>query len=477
MHVFVFLALFAFLFCYLLTPLCRDLFVRAGMVDLPDNQRRLHLRAVPRMGGVPIAISYAAALVVVTVFTPGGVKLHIQHLWLLRALLPAAAVIFLTGLLDDLRGLTPRQKLLGQLLGATVAVAFGIRLDIAPLHPAVSILLSIAWLVACSNAVNLIDGMDGLATGIGFLATATTVLVALLTQNVGLALATIPLAGCLLAFLRYNFCPASVFLGDCGALTIGFVLGCFALAWGQHSGTWLGLLAPLMVLSLPLLDVGLAVGRRFLRAAPIFQGDRGHIHHRVQALGFSTQHTALLLYAACSVAALLALLESFSRAQLVLPILLLFCSLVLAGVYFLRYVEFAAVAKSLLHSMKRNAVRDHIYLEELAHTLSTTPTLDHWWDAVCDTCRALGFASAHMEFNTQTFHEEFIGTSETPTFRIQLALGEFGCLIFTRMSEKAPPPQTMAVLYTVQRSFERSEFMTATDNTSEATRVVSPRAA
>lgn len=480
MHVFAFLGLFAFVFCYVLTPLCRDFFIRSGLVDEPDNERRFHVRAVPRMGGVPIAISYGGSLAVVFFFTPGGVTLHIQHMDLLRALLPAASIIFFTGLLDDLRGLTPRQKLAGQALAAVVAVAFGIRIRIAPSHPALSSLVSILWLIACSNAVNLIDGLDGLATGVGLLATVTTVIVALLSHNIGLALATIPLAGCLLAFLRYNFSPATVFLGDCGSLTIGFLLGCFGLAWGQRSGTLTGMVAPLMVLSLPLLDVGLAIGRRFLRAVPIFQGDRGHIHHRVQALGFSTRHTTLLLYGACTVAALLAILTSFSRMELVLPILLLFGILVAVGIHHLRYVEFSAFTKAVLHTVERRAMRDNIYLEELTLSLVSAPTIDAWWSVVCDTCRTLRFASAHMELNTQTFHEEFVCTQDTPTFRIQLGLGEFGYVIFTRLEEKSPPPQAVAVLYAVQQSFEHAQFACVEAPAPEAespSTVASPRAA
>ena len=123
--------------------------------------------------------------------------------------------------------------------------------------------VTIIWLVACTNAINLIDGVDGLATGIGLFATCTTLIAALLQHNTALAIATVPLAGCLLGFIRYNFNPATIFLGDCGSLFIGFLLGCYAVVWSQKAATILGMTAPLMALSIPLLDMTVAIARRY----------------------------------------------------------------------------------------------------------------------------------------------------------------------------------------------------------------------
>ena len=125
--------------------------------------------------------------------------------------------------------------------------------------------LTILWLVACANAFNLIDGVDGLASGVGLLATLTMLAAGLLHGDAGLVIVTAPLAGALVGFLRSNFNPASIFLGDCGSLTIGFLLGCFAAIWSQKSATLLGMTAPLMALSVPLLDTGASIVRRFLR--------------------------------------------------------------------------------------------------------------------------------------------------------------------------------------------------------------------
>src|SRR5439155_4205751 len=140
-----------------------------------------------------------------------------------------------------------------------------------------SLPVTLFWLVLCTNAFNLIDGVDGLAAGLGLFATLTMLVAALAQNNVALAVATAPLAGCLLGFLRYNFNPASVFLGDSGSLLIGFLLGCYGVIWSQKSVTMLGMAAPAMVLAFPLLEVALSVARRFLHNEPIFAGDRGHI--------------------------------------------------------------------------------------------------------------------------------------------------------------------------------------------------------
>src|SRR5258707_5829576 len=137
-----------------------------------------------------------------------------------------------------------------------------------------SLPLTIVWLVVCANAFNLIDGVDGLATGLGLFATVTTLIIALLQGNLALAVATAPLVGALLGFLRYNFNPASIFLGDSGSLLVGFLLGCFGVIWSQKSATILGMTAPLMALSIPLVDLCLSIVRRFLRRQPILRCDR-----------------------------------------------------------------------------------------------------------------------------------------------------------------------------------------------------------
>ena len=190
-------------------------------------------------------------------------------------LAPATAIVLLTGIVDDIRGLRPWQKLAAECVAAVLAYWGGFGVYILrgqPLSDWFSLPVTVLWLVGCTNALNLIDGMDGLAAGVGVFATLTTFVAALVHGNLELALVTAPLAGALIGFLRYNFNPASIFLGDSGSLFIGFLLGCFGTMWGQKSATALGMTAPMIALAMPLLDTLLAIGRRLLRGQPIFLG-------------------------------------------------------------------------------------------------------------------------------------------------------------------------------------------------------------
>ncbi len=450
----------AFLLCLIATPLCRDLFLRFNIVDHPDTDRKFHLRPIPRIGGIPIVLSYAGALGLMLVFAPQGAKISIQHSKLLWSLLPAAAVIFLTGLIDDIVGLKPKQKLAGQFAAASLAVALGARLAISHgifSSPWLSIPLSLLWLIGCSNALNLIDGLDGLASGVGLFAVVTTLLAAIFHGNLGLAMATVPLCGCLLAFLRYNFSPASIFLGDCGSLTIGFMLGCFGLIWSQNSGTFLGMAAPLMALALPLVDVTLSIGRRFLRNAPIFHGDRGHIHHMVLARGFKPRDTALILYGVCGIAAFLSLLQTFPGYQLRGLTIAVFCSLVFAGVNYLGYVELSAARRTLSRKMILRVVKEEIYLQELESSLGMANSPDECWNVVRNACNDMHFASVQMYLQGESYTEEFIPRTGEPSWKMNLVIGRSSFLTLTRVSERRPPKLMTPVLDLLQESIQKKE--------------------
>ena len=450
MSVLLLLGVSSFLLCLLLTPLIRDLFLRAGLVDRPDSERKFHQRAVPRVGGIPIVLACAGSFAMLYWLFGNRGNIYIQHASLLHAVLPASSVIFAVGLLDDLIGLKPWQKLLGQIVAASLAIHFGVQLSTTHLPHLVGILASLVWLICCTNAVNLIDGMDGLATGVSLLSTLTTLVVALMFGRYGLALATAPLAGALLAFLRYNFSPASVFLGDCGSLTVGFMLGCFGLVWSQHTVSLIGLAAPLMALALPLTDVGLAITRRFLRNAPIFQADRGHIHHRVLALGFSTSRAALILYGACCASATMALVMTMDTKHLGWPMLIIFFLFMAFGIRQLGYVEFSAASKFLSRTSLRRAVQEEVHLEELRTALADANTVEDCWVLVRAVCRELQFASAHLRVSGKSFSEEFAKTKDGHTCDIELTLGQQSYLVLTHSAEEASSRMSMAVLNQIQ---------------------------
>src|SRR5580698_9487411 len=300
------------LLALILTPIVRDGVGKFGFLDHPDGVRKKHATAVPRVGGIAIVLAYVTTFAI-------AFALPFSYSYVLHRALPsilhlalAGSVIFVTGVLDDRLRLSAWMKLIGITGGAVLAYAAGIRVDIHILHslpawPGLGFALTVVWLIGCTNAFNLIDGMDGLAAGVGLVATVTMLIAALTQGNLPLALATMPLAGCLLGFLRYNFNRASDFLRDSDSLLIGFLLGCFGDLWSEKSVTLVALTAPLLALSITLLDVLLSISRRYLRNRPIFQADRGHIHHKLLDLGLSPRSAVLTMYGICAVVAILSI--------------------------------------------------------------------------------------------------------------------------------------------------------------------------
>ena len=337
---------------------------------------------------------------------------------------------FATGLLDDLKGLSPWQKLFGQTAAAVLAYFAGIHvLGIGSWSADGwwSLPLTVLWLVACANAFNLIDGVDGLAAGIGLFATTTIFFAALLNHNTPLALATAPLAGALLAFLRYNFNPASIFLGDCGSLSMGFLLGCFSVIWSQKSATLLGMTAPLMALTIPLLDTVLSIGRRFLRHQPIFGSDRNHIHHRLLKRGFSPRRVVLVLYGLCGIAAVFSLLQTLLHKQVGVIIVVLFCGTLWIAVQRLGYVEFETAGRLTAQGAFRQIVHAQAYMVTFEKKLRDATTAEGCWLAIVELGREFGFAQVQLRLGASSFQEvlEAEGAQPRCTVRIPLSSTEY----------------------------------------------------
>jgi len=433
----------AFAAAFVLTPLCRNLAICWGVLDRPDQTRKVHARPVPRIGGVPIVVAYLGAFGILLLFSLQGGEIVRGHLGLAWRLFPAAALVFATGLLDDLFGLRPWQKLLGQLGAAVVAFAAGVHLSgfggyRFPMWwtlPA-----TILWLVGCTNAFNLIDGVDGLAAGVGFFATLTTLMAALLQHNVPLALATAPLAGALLGFLRYNFNPATVFLGDCGSLLIGFLLGCFSLLWSEKSATILGMTAPLMALSIPLLDTGLSIVRRFLRHQPIFAGDRGHIHHKLLARGFTPRRVVLLLYGLCGISAGLSLLASVAHEQFAGVIILLFCLGAWIGIQHLGYAEFDAARRIVVGGTFRRLLGAQLRLATFHDELAAAATPDQCWTVLHHAYSDFGFNEIKLRLADRSYAHTTNGHHIANSWTIRIALSETDYLNLSREFDTEAPP-------------------------------------
>lgn len=287
-------ALLAALIAYFLTPAVIRLAHRIGAVDHP-NERKVHEGVMPRLGGLSFFAAFLAAALLLGEKTP-----------YLTGLLLADGILVGLGVVDDTRGVGPKTKLLGQFLAALLLVEFGFLIDFInlPLGGAsllflsrASLLVTVLWLVGITNAVNLIDGLDGLATGTGFIALAAISVVAFLTGLTEAMVLGMILAGALLGFLPHNFYPARIFMGDTGSMLLGFNVAAIAILGMTKSVTFISLVLPVVILGVPILDTAMAILRRASCGRRVFEADREHLHHRLLHLGISHRNTVLLIYA------------------------------------------------------------------------------------------------------------------------------------------------------------------------------------
>lgn len=414
------------LLSFLITPVIRDRIGALGFLDHPDGQRKKHSGPVPRVGGIGIAISYVGAFAI-------ALLLPIQSAGILHVALPmilklagVASVVWLTGVLDDRRGLNAWQKLGGIILASVLAYFAGIRIDLHQFpalaaYPWIGFVVTVVWLAGCANAFNLIDGMDGLAAGVGLFASATMLVAALVQHNTGLAVATMPLVGCLLGFLRYNFNPASVFLGDSGSLLIGFLLACYGAQWSQTSLTLVALMAPVLAVSIPLLDVAVSITRRFLRNQPIFQGDRGHIHHKLLERGFTPTGAVLVIYGLCFVAAASSLLVGAFHNQFSGLIVVLFCIPAGVGIQYLGYAEFAKAGRLFLKGGFRRIIDAETRLHHFEQSLSKASDLDTCWTTITQGSREFGFQGVRMSMGGVVL-EDWTRWNAKPLWQLRIPL-------------------------------------------------------
>jgi UDP-GlcNAc:undecaprenyl-phosphate GlcNAc-1-phosphate transferase len=280
-----------------LTPLVRRLVLRFRLLDVPTD-RKVHTRAVPQLGGIAIFVAFAVAV------SWGALILQTGDLAVgLGAILAAGVVVVGLGVYDDLFVASARVKLPVQILAALIVVGFGFRIvSVAnPLGGVImltwlSVPVSVLWLVAFMNAINLIDGLDGLAAGLTAIAAATLFVGGLMVGNQFSSLLMAGLFGACIAFLYFNFHPASIFMGDTGSLFLGLVLGSVGLAGGGKSVALIVLLVPLTALGVPLIDTVMTIFRRTAKGRYVFAGDKEHIHHRLLDLGFTHRQVVIILY-------------------------------------------------------------------------------------------------------------------------------------------------------------------------------------
>lgn len=285
--------LIAFVLTYVLTPVVERLALRFGAVAVPVP-RSIHTRPTPHLGGLAIFVAFVASVLLVRSW-PDPQTLRI---------LAGSFLAVVLGAVDDFRDLSPRSKLLGQIVVACVLVGLGIRIQFLT-NPFGGLIflkdwsypVSVLWIVAVMNVVNLADGLDGLAAGICSMAALAALFVASRTGMTNVVILTAALAGSAIGFLPHNFNPAKIFMGDTGSMFLGFTLAAISVQGALKQTTTVALLVPIVALGLPITDTALAIYRRLRAGRPIGQADKGHIHHRLLALGLSQKKAVLLMWA------------------------------------------------------------------------------------------------------------------------------------------------------------------------------------
>ncbi|TZE81302.1 MraY family glycosyltransferase [Calorimonas adulescens] len=285
--------IFAFLIAFLVTPMAKVIAIKVGAIDMPGEERRIHTRPIPRMGGLSI---FAAFVLSTLVFMPMDIKTV--------GLILASSLIVVMGIVDDIKGLSATVKMGGQILAAMVLVFFGFRIEwlTSPLDGMIylgwlSIPATVFWVVGITNTFNLIDGLDGLAAGISAISSVTMFVVALLNGRDTAAMLLLIVAGAALGFLPHNFNPAKIFMGDTGSLFLGFVLSAISIQGTIKGATAIAIVIPVLAMGLPIFDTAIAIVRRAKNGMPIMQPDRGHLHHRLLDMGFTQRQVVLILYA------------------------------------------------------------------------------------------------------------------------------------------------------------------------------------
>jgi len=360
-----------------------------GLLDRPDCSRRIHARPVPRLGGIPVWLGVASGLVGwALIARPTGQSISVPT-WAPGALVGLTMMIC-TGLIDDIRDVRPRTKLLAQVVAALVVVAAGFRIDQVTISAGTSLSLgwlgaplTVLWIVAVTNAVNLIDGLDGLAGGITIVTVGALMVSAVLGGSLHVMPVLAALMGGMLGFLRYNRSPARIFLGDVGSLSIGFALALLSIAGARQGGEEgpVGIVVAGFVLAFPVLDTTIAMLRRWLRAVPLSGADGRHVHHQLVGLGLTHHRASALICLFAAGMALLGITITYAPPALTIAISLVglaaWTLLVIHGTRWLQYHEFQEAQASFTSGLRRarQVVRDRILARDLEARIRAAETV------------------------------------------------------------------------------------------------------
>lgn len=277
-----------------MTPITKKIAYKLKAIDIPKDERRVHKKPIPLLGGLAI---YIATIIAMVIFLPLDKTTF--------SIIVGSSIIVISGIIDDTKDLSPKMKLLFQIIAAIILIIGDVKIEFItnPFKGGLvylkgfSIPLTIFWVVGITNTVNLIDGLDGLAAGVSLIASMSLFFVASRFEYVPIMIMSLVLAGSCLGFLPYNFNPAKIFMGDTGALFLGFMLAVISIEGVMKSVATIAIVVPIIILGLPIFDTTFAIFRRLLNGRPIMEADKGHLHHKLLQRGLSQRQTVLILYA------------------------------------------------------------------------------------------------------------------------------------------------------------------------------------
>jgi UDP-GlcNAc:undecaprenyl-phosphate GlcNAc-1-phosphate transferase len=396
-----------------ITPLVRAAALRLGAVSAPGG-RNVNATPIARCGGIAMCAAFLLAIAALSASHASvAATLHTESRRF-GGLLAGGVGLCALGAVDDARPLPATYKFCAQAVAAAVAFACGFRIDAIDL-PFIGILsmgvfalpVTVLWIVGITNAINLIDGLDGLAGGVVFFAAITNLVVAYVTGATFVAVTMSAVLGSVLGFLIFNFNPARIFMGDSGSYFLGFVLGTMSLAGGsQKASTAVALLVPILSLGLPIMDTLFSIVRRFIERRPLFSADRKHIHHRLLDMGLTHRRAVLILYAVCLVLTSAAIGVSLGRAWTV-GVALLVSSIVMAGV-----AQFAgSFERAMLLGRQRARLRSRHtellrrVLPDATALLAAARTEDDVWSALQTVLSRGGLSTAELLSRGKTLPE------------------------------------------------------------------------
>ena len=430
----------------LLTRAIMFLAVRLGAVDLPDGFRKLHGRPVPFGGGIPVFVAFAAPTIGLLLFPEiSTISRDIwEHIGRLRLLYACAAGVLVLGMLDDALELKPGWKIAGQLAIAGAAYWGGFRIDSlsnpfgSPLElGAFALPVTILWFLGCMNAVNLLDGLDGLAAGVTVFAGGTLLVVALHFENILAMFLMASLTGASLGFLIYNFPPARIFLGDGGSLLLGFLIASLSLVGASRKAeTAVALFIPMVALGLPIVDTMVAIVRRWYKRLPISSPDRQHIHHLLVSMGFSHRRAVITLYLVTVSLGALAFLMTIARSEVVVLLLGTFFVVGFVSVRLFSGVRLQdALGKMYQDRLRREReMRARLALERAAARCARVQSLPQMWRICEEALEGSGmewakltlFAGEHSDYQVFTWEKPGRGSETVGVWSVTLPVRHDG---------------------------------------------------